>query len=105
MVQGEHAPNVGHLDLDLDERCSDEVHIRFDLRLRITLEDVLLDALHIAHDATEFARTAVEPLAQVGERAAVHFVCHQQEGVRFLSDALDGRGDHAAFGFGVGHIG
>ena len=91
MVQAEHALDVGHLDLALDERRSDNIHIRFDLRLGIALEDVRLDGLHIAHDATEFVRTAVEPLAQREERTAVDFVSDLQESLRSLADAGERR--------------
>ncbi len=104
MVQAEHALDVGHFHFRFDERRSDNVHIGFHLRLGIALEDGLLDVLHIAHDATEFVRTAVEPLAQREERTAVDFVSDSEECLGTLADAGEMRRRRAfALVLGVSH--
>ncbi len=89
MVQVEHATDVAHLHLALDERRSDDIHIGLHLRLGIRLQDVLLDVLHIAHERGEFDRTAVEPLAERSEGLGVDGLGLGEQLARLLADGLD----------------
>ncbi len=78
--------DVADLDLARDERRSDDVHIRFDLRLGIALEDVLLDGLHIADQLAQFDRTAVEPSSERGDAVRVHGGGLLEQGLGLVGD-------------------
>ena len=88
-MQAIRRAKVSGLDLALDERRGHDIQVSLHLGLGIGLKDALLDLLHIAHERTEFVRTAVEPLGERGERLRIDLVRRGEERLRFLADGLD----------------